>query len=323
MHQCPTLVRPARIQGGRSISKRVGRYGRARVHWCTTLVRPARQQGGVQILRPCLGSSNDIMGSGCPQRAVRSSQHHWTHTTEATQLGVNIRRSRVWPIGRCRCARGPNVHAELTWQATFRRDSIAYIPLMDANSLWLGARMHSARADHNTLVCCTVPAKGAAAAWSNCHPITGAPRTRTYITRKHTWMTGQGSVHSSLRPVWASRCAGCESDPPSWRASLSASISPISAPFGLETCDSCSRWTLHAAAAAAAPTSPRLGHLRGARARPAGHSPSCGTTPKTSSPQAMDAPGVCAVVDLLTANRRRLRAVAPLVVSTRDLGIAE
>jgi len=82
---------------------------------------------------------------------------------------VSIRRSRVWSIGRCRCARGPNVHAELTWQATFRRDSIAYIPLMDANSLWLGARMHSARADHNTRVSCTVPAKGAAAAWSNCH----------------------------------------------------------------------------------------------------------------------------------------------------------
>ena len=61
------------------------------------------------------------------------------------------------------------MHAELTWQATFRRDSIAYIPLMDANSLWLGARMHSARADHNTRVSCTVPAKGAAAAWSNCH----------------------------------------------------------------------------------------------------------------------------------------------------------
>jgi hypothetical protein len=95
------------------------------------------------------------------------------------------------------------VHAELTWQATFGRDSIAYIPLMDANSLWLGTRKNSARADHITRVRCIVPAKGAAATWSNCHPIIGAPRTRTYTTRKHTWMNEQGSVHPSLRPVWA------------------------------------------------------------------------------------------------------------------------
>ena len=213
------------------------------------------------------------------------------------------------------------MHAELTWQATFRRDSIAYIPLMDANSLWLGARMHSARADHNTRVSCTVPAKGAAAAWSNCHPITGAPRTRTYTTRKHTWMNEQGSVHPSLRPVWAARCAGRESDPPSWRASLSASFSAISAPFGLETCDSCSRWTQPAAAVVAAPISPRLGHLRRVAARMVDLNCSCTTTAKEAEEAHAPTLPVCAVVDLLTANRRRLCVVGPPVVSTRDLGI--
>lgn len=172
------------------------------MHHCSALVRPAGNKAACKFCGLVSAEGNYIMGSGSPQRAVRSSQHHWTHTTGATQLGVSIRRSRVWPIGRCRCARGPNVQAKLTWQATSRRDSIAHVPLMDANSLWLGARMRSARANHNTRVCCTVPAEGAAAAWSNCHPIIGAPRTRTYTTRKHTWINEQGSVDPSLRPVW-------------------------------------------------------------------------------------------------------------------------
>ena len=286
-------------------------YGRARVHQCSALVRPAGNKAACKFCGLVSAQGNYIMGSGSPQRAVRLSQHHWTHTTGATQLGVSIRRSRVWPIGRCRCARGPNVQAKLTWQATSRRDSIAHVPLMDANSLWLGARMRSARANHNTRVCCTVPAEGAAAAWSNCHPITGTPRTGTYTTTKHTWINEEGSVHPSLRPRWPPRCAGRGSDPPSCRASLSASISAISAPFGLETCDSCSRWTRPAAAVVAAPISPRLGHLGRVGARAVDLNCSCTTTAKEATDAGTLTPGVRAVVDLLTANHRRLCVVNP------------
>ncbi len=182
--------------------------------------------------------------------------------------------------------------------------------------------MHSARADHNTRVSCTVPAKGAAAAWSNCHPITGAPRTRTYTTRKHTWMNEQGSVHPSLRPVWAARCAGRESDPPSWRASLSASFSAISAPFGLETCDSCSRWTQPAAAVVAAPISPRLGHLGRVGARMVDLNCSCTTTAKEAEEAHAPTLGVrrgrLAHCQLPATVRRQ----SPMV-STRALGIGE
>ena len=70
-------------------------YGRARVHRCPTLVRPARQQGGVQVLRPCLGSRQLHHGLWCPQEL---SDHHYItgHTPEeAKELGVSIHRSRV------------------------------------------------------------------------------------------------------------------------------------------------------------------------------------------------------------------------------------
>lgn len=91
----------------------------------------------------------------------------------------------------------------------------------------------------------------------------------------------------------------------------------------LETCDSCSGWTRPGAVVVAAPISPRLGHLGRVGARVVDLNCSCTTTAKEAEEASAPTPGVCAVVDLLTANRRRLCVVSPPMVSTRTLGTGE